>query len=957
MKIIYSILMMFISIHNCIAQVNPVGSYDSCGAAITLTVNNSCNTGSQTYTTTGATKSPQPSPGFSNDDDVWFKFTTLAGQTHASIQISDVIGGMGACFELWSGCNAASHLQDGCGTELNVTGLNPLTTYWVRVYTNGTFATMSTFKMCVVNTTPPPPAPNSECAFATAIAVSNSTLVCNAFPITNQYATGSTVVPPPVCNASNYRDIWLKFTPTQSGLHAFRMQNYSAISGTSFPTYFIATYSGTACNNLSLINCTSYSTISANDLVLTGTYNAGTTYYLRLLCDISIEGNFTVCVKPATTTANAPIAADSTCSKAIPINSSVNNSATYTQGSTNGIRVLSQLACYGSNAPNALAWYSFTVPANGNYFIDFTDLVRLDNNAFGAGYRVLRRSSCYTTGTDTIITTPPSGTYDTLLCAMSLNNGQTLSLTAGTQYYVTVMENSFNGGRVAYKLRVIGTTPPVNDDSTNAINIVQHTDCSAATPTSIRFSTLSTQPSVSALANNSGFTQDVWYKFIAATTTATINTTLTAGITRIVIYNTDGSLKYDPGVNSNTITVNALTVGARYLIRVINSSGTPIGPYADFNICVFGLPTFTPANSVTACTAADATQTSSNSGRWLHFTRGGNLLVSVFDGPAFTGANFTARGTISASYFTNTSGGIRLNAGTAYLDRNFELSDGGNNFSNSPVRVRFYITPAEFNTLVASAASGGISAPYELKIYRIPGASCSNATTTGGLYYNNAGVGFVANPSKPFVPTMYYIDVITPNFSGFFLQYAPDNVVPAKCQSFEAQTKNNQTILMLKTSNEENVKHYELQLSSDGVNFSTIQYQEANNYTTNTYNFFVNPGNQTNYYRIKQVDKDGAIQFICKTLLVKPVKEQSNFGIVYPNPAKNHIAIENLKSYNGKIHITMLNSTGKVVYQFNGIVHASQNIITLPIEQLPTGMYFLKIDNMQQVEVKQFIKQ
>lgn len=41
------------------AQINPAGSYDSCGAAITLTVNASCTPSGQTYQTTNASKSPQ----------------------------------------------------------------------------------------------------------------------------------------------------------------------------------------------------------------------------------------------------------------------------------------------------------------------------------------------------------------------------------------------------------------------------------------------------------------------------------------------------------------------------------------------------------------------------------------------------------------------------------------------------------------------------------------------------------------------------------------------------------------------------------------------------------------------------------------------------------------------------------------------------------------------------------
>lgn len=958
MKYIFTLLIVTLLFIKVNAQINPVGSYDSCGAALNLDVNATCITGGQTYMTTGATKSPQATLGISNDDDVWFKFTTLAGQTHASIQISNEIGGMGSCMELWDSCNASAEISDFCGSQFNVSGLTPLKTYLVRVYTNGTFSTLSSFQMCVVNTTPPPPPPNSECAFATSIQVSNNNAVCNLFPLTNNYATGSTIVSAPACLSSNYKDIWIKFVPSQTGPLSFRMQDYSAIAGSAFPTYYIATYSGTNCNSLSLVNCSNYSPTSGNDYSLSGTYNSGSTYYLRILCDNSIAGDFNVCLRPSVSETNYPISADSTCLRSIAINSSVDNSALYTQGSTNGIRRINQLACYGYNAPNALAWYSFTVPSNGNYFVDFTDLTRLDVNAFGAGYRVLRRATCYSTGTDTIITKPPNSTYDTLLCANSFDNGQMLTLTTGTQYYVTVMENSYNGGRVAYKLRVIGASTCVNDDSTNAINIIQDVNCNNAINTSLRFSTLSTQPNISGLTNNGSLIQDVWYKFNAITSSVIINVTLPLYSSRIVVYNSDGTIKYDPGTNGNIITVNSLVIGARYLIRVFNTNGLPIGPSADFKICVFGASP-SVATSVSSCTPADATNISTNSNQWLHFQRSGGLIVSVFDGPAKPGFTFLPRGTISVSYFTN-NGGIRLNAGTSYLDRNFEISDGGNNFSNSPVRVRFYLEPGEFNTLVASAASGGISAPYELKVYRIPGASCSNSTTAGGLYYNIDSYGFISNSTTPSTPTGYYVDMITPNFSGFFLQHAADNLlVPSTCNNFYYKIYNNSVQLFFSTLQENNNSYYQIERSENGENFVPItSFNSNNNINGSKYSYtdYTIKPNAFYYYRIKQVDKDNSYQFICKTILVSTKKVEKTFGKIYPNPVMESFNIDINKPFAGKALVQILNANGQIVYSSTLNISLSDQKLNIKTPFISRGVYTLKLLTDKGIEQMQFIK-
>ena len=943
------------------AQINPAGSYDSCGAAITLTVNASCTPSGQTYQTTNASKSPQTSPGFnSSDDDVWFKFTTLADQTHAKIQILNAVGGMGNCIELWSSCNASTHLEYSCGTELNSTSLTPSTTYLVRVYTNGTFATLSSFDMCVVNTTPPPPQPNSSCSFASNIVVSTNSLTCNLFPFSNAFATGSTSVAAPACLSSNYKDIWLKFTPSNIGLLSFRMQDYVAINGSSFPTYYVAVYEGTGgCASLNYIGCSSYIPTSGNDFQLPGTYNSGTTYYIRLLCDNSIEGSFQTCIKPSATTTSYPTAADSTCSRAIQIQSSANATAAYTSGSTNGIRVVSQLACYGYDAPNALAWYSFTVPTTALYFVDFNNFVRLTINANNAGFRILKRSSCYSTATDSIITKPPAGTYDTLICVDNISyNNQTIALTSGTQYYLTVMENSYNGGRVAYDVRVIGSTPAINDDSANAITLIQDVTCgSSTTATTLRFSTLSTTPNPFALSNSGTYTQDVWYKFVAATTTANINVTLNSGTTRLAVYNNNGTIKYDPGANASLITVNSLTIGNTYLIRVLNTNGTPVAANANFNICVFGTPSSSIAGTVATCTNSDAVLTSTNSGRWLHFTKAGLPTVSIFDGSAKPGFNFIPRGNISTTYFTNT-GGVRLNIGTAYLDRNFEISDGGNNFSNSLVRVRFYFTIAEFNNLIASANNGGISAPNELKVYRIPGASCSNATTAGGLYYNIDSYGYLSDPSAPTVATGYYVYMITPNFSGFFLQQAAQNLlVPATCGSFSYKINQEKIQFSLSTLTEKNVLAYELQHSKNGVEFTSIETINAQNNNSNSYSFITRQSITNNaYYRVKQINKDGSNSFICNTLRITTKTSQHIFKAIYPNPVKHEIYLEKQQEYNGTIQITILNTAGKVFKQLS-LYQTTNSIIKIPVHQLSNGMYYLRIIKKDgTVETKQFIK-
>jgi hypothetical protein len=938
----------------------PANDTYSSAQALTFSSSASC-TNVISGTTVGATtESPAACTGASTTapKDVWYSFT--ASSSTMLLQLTNITLVAGTSNTMWlqvlEGSNTGTLKACSNTGSINFNGstgsltLTVGTTYFIRVYNNDD-ASSCTFAICGQL---PAGQPNDDCTYATTVPVSSSAITCTTIPITTVNALPS--ANPPTCLSTNYRDVWLKFTPTSTGLLKLNILNYTAISGSTNPLYSIAIYNGSSgCANLSFINCIS-STITSE--IALGSFTSGTTYYLRLMCATSVQGNFDVCIKQNYTIANTTVAADSTCVRAIPIISSINNTAAYTNGTTNGIRVVSQFACYGSYAPNALAWYSFTVPANGIYLVDVADFVRLDANANGAGYRILKRTSCYTTGTDTIITRPPETTYDTVLCVDNIvNNNQTVNLTTGTQYYLTMMENSYNGGRIAYKLRVVGTLPPNNDDSTNSTTLVQEVTCNGGTATTTRFSSLSSVPNPYALSNNGTYTQDVWYRFIAATTSVNIATNRVGASTRLAVYNSNGSIKYDPAANSNSITVNSLTVGSMYLIRVLNTAAATVNSQADFTICVFGAPSTTLAGTVGACTSGDATKLSTGSGNWLHFTKAGQLMLSVFDGPATTGATFNPRGNITASYFTN-AGGIRLNAGTAILDRNFEISDGGNNFSNSPVKIRLYFTIAEFNTLVTSG--GGITAINELRVYRIPGASCNSTTTAGGLYYNIVGTGYLSDPLTPYTPTAYYIDMITPNFSGFFLQKAADNLlIPSTCNVFTYKIAEQKVQLQFSTKTEINTNYFEIERSADGTNFSTISTITAtNNSNGNSYQFTdaTIKINTIYYYRLKQVDKDGSTHFVCSTIKVNTGSKRQLFSNAYPNPVNNLLSIDVLKPLIGNVDVQIINAVGQVLQQYNFNLQSFDTQLRLNTTKLNTGIYTLRITTNDAVQVQQVIK-
>lgn len=170
-------------------------------------------------------------------------------------------------------------------------------------------------------------------------------------------------------------------------------------------------------------------------------------------------------------------------------------------------------------------------------------------------------------------------------------------------------------------------------------------------------------------------------------------------------------------------------------------------------------------------------------------------------------------------------------------------------------------------------------------------------------------------------------------------------IVPIKLSSFTAQNNNTTNLLLWTTENETNNKHFEIQRSTDGINFKQIGIVNAvgNSTVATNYNFTDNaPTNGINYYRLKQVDVDGTFTF---SYIVKVKNTKLGSITIYPNPASNVLYVDGVKN-NTAYSIT--NLLGQIVV--SGLYDNSKPIA---INKLQSATYFLKLNN----EVYRFIKQ
>jgi hypothetical protein len=184
--------------------------------------------------------------------------------------------------------------------------------------------------------------------------------------------------------------------------------------------------------------------------------------------------------------------------------------------------------------------------------------------------------------------------------------------------------------------------------------------------------------------------------------------------------------------------------------------------------------------------------------------------------------------------------------------------------------------------------------------------------------------------------------------------FSVGGVVPVTWLFVKAQVQANDALINWATAQEIDSKKFEIEWSTNGINFSNIGEVAAagNASTTTNYNFtHKNIGNGFNYYRIKQIDNNGDYKYstIVKVLFNKNLKQT----IIAPNPVADVLQIVQPNAVFVKA-ISIIDSKGSIVLQ--KIINSKEQVISMPVSKLASGMYTLKMQYENEVLSYPFIK-
>jgi len=275
-------------------------------------------------------------------------------------------------------------------------------------------------------------------------------------------------------------------------------------------------------------------------------------------------------------------------------------------------------------------------------------------------------------------------------------------------------------------------------------------------------------------------------------------------------------------------------------------------------------------------------------------------------------------------------GAIRTANGHAYLNRNFLITPEHNPAGAANINVRLFFTTAEFDAL--KAANPAISSPGDLGVIKQPGSG------------NNAPAAYTPDPSDELLAPLawkavsggYYIEVSVKSFSNFFIQQGvgplPLTWVDVKAKWIDDARADVNWLV----AQEENVKDYIVQASTDGRFFSDVCTVIAAG--LDSYHCEVPAiGSNKYYYRVLQRDLDGKSSF-SKVVSLGAYSAVGSF-VLSPNPAHDYALLHTdgpaiIRS------LRLMNMSGVSLWQQNNPSGSSTHI---PLQTLSPGVYSLRI--------------
>jgi hypothetical protein len=523
-------------------------------------------------------------------------------------------------------------------------------------------------------------------------------------------------------------------------------------------------------------------------------------------------------------------------------------------------------------------------------------------------------------------------------------------------------------------LFVLGTmsmsAQPPNDNAPGAVLLTVGAGCTGNPYTNLN-ATQSVGEPFPACIGIAGY-HSVWFKFVApASGSVKVSNDFIGGTmgddTRMVLYDVTNVNDYTTFVpiacDDDNGTVSSvefrsiffavgLTPASTYYIQVDGFDGTEAT--GTFCLTVDELA----ANCISTTTACNSGQNLININDeytgWLSLVgEDGGLIAMV--------KNTDNLPSFVSDYFVNmniNAGPLRISGLTYYLDRNFRITTQSNNLD-----IKFFFKKTELDALMAADPTlnlNNLSSNSQLETvvgchsdfnypngatFNVPQNSGSNGTSADGL--------------------VNWIEISSGNVDYNFYLSKFGAPLPISLKHFSGYKDGSSNQLRWTTATESNNRGFEVQRSTDGINYTAIGFvnslaNSGNSAKELNYTFTDNSvTGSRQYYRLRQADYNGNGR-ISNIVLIKTDKPITLIiDGLFPNPANNVVNLLVSTPDKDRVTVIITDIAGRAVAKEVVSIETGSNTIPVNITNLSKGTYIVKLvcSSNGNAVVSKFVKQ
>lgn len=201
------------------------------------------------------------------------------------------------------------------------------------------------------------------------------------------------------------------------------------------------------------------------------------------------------------------------------------------------------------------------------------------------------------------------------------------------------------------------------------------------------------------------------------------------------------------------------------------------------------------------------------------------------------------------------------------------------------------------------------------------------------------------------------IDNYTADYTAFELNWnltgvtlACQMMLPVEFSEFYGISDNKENLLFWQTTSEINNSHFDIERSSDGLQFEKVSIVEGSGTSSSTLNYQWTDAHRplgTVYYRLKQVDFNGDYDYSSTISLYSeaPILLQN----IFPNPSSGNFAARFNSAVDGLVIVRITDISGRPIS--NQEISIRKGFHTTDIEaiELPKGYYILIVEDSKGV--------